>query len=482
MNLQALSRKERETLYNHLQEQSRRKAGVHLLDFTKTTFPKFIPTWLHTSYYQKLNDFAEGRIKKLMVFMPPQHGKSEGSTRRLPAYLLGKRPDAKVAIISYNASKSRKFNREIQRIIDDPLYTSIFPATTLSNGADGFARTNDEFEIVGHTGGLKSVGVEGPLTGEAVDILIMDDLYKDAMSAWSPTVRENVSDWYSTVAETRLHNDSQQLIVFTRWHPQDLAGELLEVQQDWDVVVYPAIKLGDPTPEDPREAGAPLFPEKHNLEKLLAIRERNPLVFDSLYQQDPQPKEGLLYSAFKTYQTIPASRKKMRKAYIDTADTGADHLCSIAYEETEQGMYVLDVYYTKASMETTEPQTARQLHTNNVAVAKVESNNGGRGFARNLESQLRLLGNNHTKIKWFHQSENKQVRIFTRSAEVTNLIHFPENWHLRWPEFYKHVTSYKATGGNAHDDAEDVLTGMVENYGKEINRITVDQLANYLGR
>lgn len=479
MNLQALSRKERETLYNQLQEQVRRKASSHLLDFTKATFPKFIPTWFHTSYYQKLNDFAAGRIRKLAVFMPPQHGKSEGSTRRLPAYILGKRPDAKVAIVSYNASKARKFNREIQRIIDEPLYQSIFDGITLSNGADGHARTNDEFEIVGRAGGLKSVGVEGPLTGEAVDILIMDDLYKDAMSAWSPTVRENVSDWYSTVAETRLHNDSQQLIVFTRWHPQDLAGELLESQKDWEVVVYPAIKVGEPTEEDPREAGEPLFPDKHNLEKLLAIRERNPLVFDSLYQQDPQPKEGLLYSAFKTYQEIPASKRKMRKAYIDTADTGADYLCSIAYEETELGMYVLDVYYTKASMETTEPGCARQLNANGVKVAKVESNNGGRGFARNLESQLRLLKNFTTQIKWFHQSENKQVRIFTRSAEVTNLIYFPEGWEQRWPDFYKHVVSYKATGGNAHDDAEDVLTGMVEDFGKATHGLTGEQLRGY---
>ena len=121
------------------------------------------------------------------------------------------------------------------------------------------------------------MGVGGALTGEPVDILIMDDIYKDAKTAWSPIVRESVSDWYDTVAETRLHNDSQQLIVFTRWHEDDLAGTLLRQQgvfdaesnpNGWVVVVYQAIKEGAPTKYDPRNEGEPLWAERHNLEKL----------------------------------------------------------------------------------------------------------------------------------------------------------------------------------------------------------------------
>ena len=192
-----------------------------------------------------------------MVFMPPQHGKSEGSTRRLPAYLLGRNPDLRLAVVSYSATKAKKFNREIQRVIDTPEYHAIFPETTLgqSSFADdsgrGYIRTTEECEIVNHVGGFKTVGVGGALTGEPVDILIMDDIYKDAKTAWSPIVRENISDWYDTVAETRLHNDSRQLIVFTRWHEDDLAGKLLREQgvydakdnpNGWVVVVYQAIK------------------------------------------------------------------------------------------------------------------------------------------------------------------------------------------------------------------------------------------------
>ena len=166
---------------------------TNLLQFTYSTMPTFAPAGFHKRYYSILTDFADGKIKKLMVFMPPQHGKSEGSTRRLPAFLLGNNPDTKVAIVSYSAPKARKFNREIQRIIDTEEYRQIFPNTHLNKSnittvAGAWLRNADECEIVGRRGGFKTVGVGGGLTGEAVDVLIMDDIYQNAKSAWSPAV------------------------------------------------------------------------------------------------------------------------------------------------------------------------------------------------------------------------------------------------------------------------------------------------------
>ncbi len=453
------------------------KGRNSLLTFTKATMPTFSPAPFHKRYYAILNDFAEGKIKKLMVFMPPQHGKTEGSTRRLPSYVLGRKPDTKIAVVSYNAPKARKFNREIQRVIDTPEYHEIFPDTCLNASnvttvAGSWLRNADECEIVGHRGGFKTVGVGGPLTGDPVDMLIMDDIYKDAKSAWSPTVRESIEDWYDTVAETRLHNDSQQLIVFTRWHEKDLAGHLLEQQgiydpvtnpDGWVVVIYQAIKMGAPTEYDPREEGQPLWPERHNLEKLLLTKKRNPHVFESLYQQDPKPLQGLMYeNSFKEYDVIPYSKKMVKKAYIDTADEGKDYLCGITYVETETANYILDIIYTQKPMEYTEPKTAELLSKHGIIEAVIESNNGGRGFARAVEKQCRVMGNNLTKIKWFHQSENKNVRIFSNSAAVMNLTYFPKGWEHLFPEFYKAITSYMKVGKNDHDDAPDALTGTVE--------------------
>lgn len=462
---------------NALKERMIRKARKDLLTFTVATMPTFSPAQFHVRYYGVLNDFAEGKIKKLMVFAPPQHGKSEGSTRRLPANVLGKDPNRKIALVSYSAPKARKFNREIQRIIDTHEYHEIFPNTTLNASnvttvAGSWLRNADECEIVGFRGGFKTVGVGGPLTGEPVDMLIMDDIYKDAKTAWSPTVRSSVDDWYDTVADTRLHNESQQLIVFTRWHQDDLAGRLLREEGEyhpitnkngWVLVVYQAIKVGKPTEYDSREDGEALWPDRHNLEKLENTRKRNSHVFESLYQQNPKPVEGLMYEqGFREYEVIPFSKKMIRKNYTDTADTGEDYLCSICYVETESGNYVTDILYTQKPMEFTEPKTAEMLTKNQTQYVIIESNNGGRGFARNVENQCRILNNTKTSFKWFHQTENKAIRIFTKSSDVQNVTYFPKGWDKMWPKFYIDITRYMKVGKNSHDDAPDTLTGTFE--------------------
>ena len=456
-----------------------RRGRESLQGFTACTMPTFEPAGFHKAYYQVLTEFASGKVKKLMVWMPPQHGKSEGSTRRLPAFLMGINPDCRLAIISYSASKARKFNREIQRIIEEPIYAEVFPDTKLGGGTDLYVRNADECEIVGHRGGFKTVGVGGPLTGEPVDILIMDDIYKDAKSAWSPTVRSSIDDWYDSVAETRLHNDSRQLMVFTRWHEDDLAGRLIREQglydetenpNGWVVVKFEAIKTGAPTEYDPRSEGEALWPEKHSLEQLEAIRRRNSYVFGSLYQQNPKPQEGLMYErGFKTYSVIPTTDRRIRKNYTDTADEGSDYLCSIDYVETEIGCFVTDVLFTTKPMEYTEPATAEMLTKDKIEYCLVESNNGGRGFCRNVERNTRLMGNKTTSFKWFHQSENKNVRIFSHSAEVQNMIYMPEGWEHMYPEFYSQVSNYLKAGKNPHDDAPDALTGIIEHMSDAVN-------------
>ena len=471
------TRNDKVKLYKALKERLIRESRSDLLRFTLSTMPTFRPADFHRRYYDVLTKFANKEITKLMVFMPPQHGKSEGSTRRLPSFLLGQDPNARLAVVSYNAPKARKFNREIQRIIDSPEYHEIFPDTCLNASnvttvAGSWLRNADECEIVNHRGGFKTVGVGGALTGEPVDILIMDDIYKDAKSAWSPIVRESISDWYDTVAETRLHNDSQQLIVFTRWHEDDLAGTLLRQEGEYDpidnpdgwvVCTYKAIKEGMPTDYDPRNEGEPLWEERHSLKKLQSIRKRNPQVFESLYQQDPQPRAGLMYeSGFVEYLARPASQYLKRRCYVDTADTGADFLCAIVYDETEFGNYVVDVLYTARPMEYTTTALAKMLTKYGVAECIVEANNGGRIFKNNVERECRTMGNGKTKFTAFHQKENKDTRIYEHSAMVQNLTFMPMGWKNLFPEFAKAICGYLKAGQNEHDDAPDALTGTIE--------------------
>lgn len=149
--------------------------------FAAGVYPFLEFRWFHEAYYRVLEAFAAGRVRRLIVTMPPQHGKSVGASTLLPAYLLGRNPDLRIAIASYSASLASKFNRRVQRIIDSPEYAAFFPETTIKRGArpPEYLRTADEVEIIGHRGGLLSVGREGALTGNRVDCFILDDLYKE---------------------------------------------------------------------------------------------------------------------------------------------------------------------------------------------------------------------------------------------------------------------------------------------------------------
>jgi phage terminase large subunit-like protein len=281
--------------FNAKAELSRRK----FRDFVLYVKKDYSMQWFHELLCDKLEAFYRGEIRKLMVTMPPQHGKSELTTRLFPSYMLGKNPNYKMVVASYSSTMATSFNRDIQRYIDSDEYHEIFPDTVLneSNVAErtkssgGTLRNADIFEIIGHRGFLKSVGRGGALTGTPVDIGLIDDPIKDRQEAMSPTIRENLWSWYQDVFETRLHNDSQQIIILTRWHEEDLAGRLLARDSDWDLVKLEGIKETENL-EDPREIGEALWPEKHSLERLQNVRDKSPLTFNSLYQQTPRPLDG----------------------------------------------------------------------------------------------------------------------------------------------------------------------------------------------
>lgn len=452
-----------------LEELKKRKARQNLLDFTEFTYPKYQANWHHIKYAEKLDEFAQGKIKKLMIFMPPQHGKSELSTRRLPAFMLGRNPELKIAEVAYNKVVASKFNRDVQRIIDSREYQEAFNIH-LGKGRDKYVRNADEFEIVNHTGSLVSVGVGGGLTSRTVDVLIMDDLYKDAMTAWSETVRASTLDWYDTVAKTRLHNDSQQLIVFTRWHEEDLAGTLLRRENDWEVVVYPAIKQGEPTEQDPRQDGEALWGEKHSLKTLEEIRKQNPIVFDSLYQQNPTPKEGLLIPASDTKRFSMAEIKDNPPDTVimaaDTADEGSDSLSTpIAYIYGDK-VYIPDLIFTQDPVESTKPRVALLMDTHNVATAQFESNDIGKIYAQNV----RDIKMGRTHVKWKRTTTNKHTRIIMASGDIKENFYFlkDEEQGEEYKKFFHEFTHYPKNGKVKHDDAIDSLAMIKEMLGRQI--------------
>ena len=279
-----------------------------LAAFVRYTMPDYMMGWLHAEICAELDQFLEdvvaGRSPRLMLTMPPRHGKSELASRRFPAYVLGRYPDMSIISASYSADLSSRMNRDVQRIMDDPVYRLIFPETRLSGknirtiASGSYLRNSDIFEIVGHRGVYRSAGVGGGLTGMGASICILDDVIKDRASADSPTVLQNVWDWYTSTLYTRLAPGGGIILMNTRWSQRDLSGRLLEAEAQgdgdcWRVVNFPAIAETD---EEHRKAGEALHPERYPLDQLLKIKAAvGSRDWASLYQQHPYPDGGTIF-------------------------------------------------------------------------------------------------------------------------------------------------------------------------------------------
>ena len=474
-----------------LQEGARR----NLLHFAEYLSPTFQKTPFHRSYYRVLDMFAKRRIQNLIIQAPPQHGKSQGSSRFLPAFMLGLNPDLQIVICSYAATIANDFNRDVQRLIDNAEYNAVFPDTCLNGSnvvtvANNYLRNSDVFEIVNHSGSLRVVGRGGSLTSKTADVMIFDDLYKDSSEANSPVIREGAWDWYTKVALTRLHNDSQKLIVFTRWHPEDIIGKIVESSKvvvaekwsdfdnipegAWVLVNFEAIKTGAPTEIDARERGEVLWPERHSLERLEAQKAIDPVGFECLYQGNPGNAEGKLYQPFKTWIEKSDWGTYVRSgSYIDVADEGDDFLFGATYDiyrsdnqifnehtkRFEPLLFVLitDVVFTDESTDVTTVTVPRMINANNVQKVWVESNNGGSQFEKVIKKKVRAL------TVPFYQGENKEARIVTNAPFVNQHIIFPFGWETRYPKFYEHLSGFlRKFDANKHDDDADGLTGIYE--------------------
>ena len=290
-----------ERLLELKKEQFRRESAKKFCVFLNYTSPSYSRQWFHTLIANKCQALLEGTLgtNRLMVFCPPQHGKSEVVSRKFPSWALGRNPSLKIVGSSYSAELAQQFSRSIQRTIDSPEYAEVFPNTYLSgklakaDSQRNWLRNADMFETVRYGGFYKAVGVCGSLTGTPADIGIIDDPVKDALEAYSEVYRKRVWDWYTDVFLTRLHNDSKQLLIMTRWHEDDLAGRLLKTEREkWTVITIPAIRETLDDKEDPREIGEALWEERHSAERLLDAKRRSPRTFASLYQQRPTIEGG----------------------------------------------------------------------------------------------------------------------------------------------------------------------------------------------
>ena len=274
-----------------------------LIDFTQRTKPTYRTGWFHREVAEELDRFLQDVIDKksprLIITSPPQHGKSELTSRRLPAFAFGKNPELRIVGTAYSADLAESFCTDIQKIIDTPEYSAIFPASRIlaeNSKSVRDRRASKEFTIVGHEGTYRAVGRGGALTGRPVDCLIVDDPLKDFEEAMSETIRDSSWNWLATVALPRIQEGGGAIVMSTRWHMDDIIGRLQDREKGrWRVVNFPAIAETD---EPHRKTGEPLSVERFSLETLLSIRDGgviNSYQWSALYQQRPSPAGGGIF-------------------------------------------------------------------------------------------------------------------------------------------------------------------------------------------
>jgi len=420
-------------------------------------------------------EICEGKVPKgyiictrLMMNIPPRHGKTY-TLSLFNQWCFGKNNENKVITVTYNETLSSRFSAIVRDGIDATkldkrweIFSDVFPTVKIKQG-DGAKQL---WSLEGSFFSYLGTSFGATITGIGCNIGIIDDPIKNAEEAYNENVLEKQWLWYTDTFLSRLEEDAIQILNFTRWSTKDLCGKLLDSEEasEWYELKMKAYD---------EETGDMLCPEllsfkTYSKRKKLTSAE----IMEANYQQEPVDVQGKLYTTIKTYTELPrddAGRLMYERIinYTDVADEGADFLCSINAIELDGEAYVINILYSEKPMEITEPQTAKMLYDDNVNIAYIESNNGGRGFARNVENNLRYThGSRKTIIEPFYQSANKKSRILSNSTTVMNRVYLPHNWTIRFPEFYKAITTYKAKGKNKHDDAADAITGIAEKIGE----------------
>lgn len=453
------------------------------LDYTRFVFKttkgqKFIVGKHHQIICEALDKVIRGETKRLIINIAPRYGKTELAVKSFIEYGLSLNPASKFLHLSYSDDLVLDSSREIRETLQDETIAPLFGVNIMSKSGKKWYTDKG--------GGLYAVSTGGQVTGFGAGKVDYDDEEKKAIDEFIPyydskfagaividdpikpedalsdNLREKVNQRFETTIRNRVNSRNTPIvIIMQRLHEHDLCGYLMETEPEkWTVISLPCIQI------DRNGKECALWEHKHTLEELHELKDIEPFVFDTQYMQNPMPVEGLMYREFKTYETIPFSKKVIHCNYTDTADTGKDYLCSICYDELPEGNYVTDILYTKKPMEYTEQATAQMVTKQGTEVCFIESNNGGRGFMRNVERITREYGNTKTSFVDFTQTQNKQVRIFIHSNGVNNMLIFPKDWEKRWPEFARSIKSYRKEGGNARDDAPDALTGTFEKRGE----------------
>lgn len=407
-----------------------RQARNSLLDFTEYTNPAYERAQHHAQIAAKLEAVERGEIDRLMIFMPPRHGKSELASKRFPAWCLGRKPTRQIIAASYNSDLANDFGRNVRNIVAEPEFGQVFPGVSLATDSAAANRMNTN-----HGGAYVAAGVGTAVTGRGAHIALIDDPFKDREEADSERRRELVWDWYRSTLYTRLMPGGAIVLIQTRWHEDDLAGRLLEQERDqWDVLELPAIS----------DQGKALWPEWYDETALGRIKATiGPREWSALYQQRPQPDEGTFFKRewFGAWDSLPALRYYGTSDYAVT-DGGGDYTVHRVWGVDHQGnLYRVDGWRGQT---TSDEWIERKLDL--IAKHKPLCWFGEGGVIQKaIEPMLkrRMLERRvHCRLEWLPSVSDKPTRArsfqamaatgrvkFERDADLSEFLVFPAGKH-----------------------------------------------------
>jgi len=415
-------------------------------------------------YEHRLLKASGEPFTKLISNLPPRVGK----TRTLilfSQWCLGKNQSERIITASYNDKLAMRFSRYTRDGIQEPkrfpatiVFSDIFPGVKIQEGHTSI----EEWALEGQFFSYMGTGQGGTLTGQGGTILIIDDPVKDAYTAYNENALDEIWNWYRGTFLSRKEEDVSQnittleIVNMTRWAKNDLCGKILASPAVKDFYVVSLEAMDEPT----GEMLCPDLLSREHYEDLKVLMDDN--IFMSNYHQRPLDVKGKLYGEFLTYTEFPRNVVWDNIiSYTDTADEGDDYNVTISGNVLGDDIYITGVLCSKEAMEITEPCTANFLLSQRIRLAKIESNSGGRGFARAVEKIIQD-NNGISEVVWFHQSENKIARILTNANWIMHHVIMPVNWKDKWSVFYRFITDFQREGKNKHDDCPDALTGLAE--------------------
>jgi hypothetical protein len=402
----------------------------------------------HKLIAEKLQLIEQRKITRLMISMPPRHGKSEEVSKLFPAWYKGRHPDHDVIVSSYAESLAKEFTGAQLDYIQSSEYQDIFPDVKLKK--DSKAKVDFKTTQGGTTIGS---GVGGGITGKGAHLAIIDDPIKNFEEARSETMRDIVDNWYQTTLLTRLEKDGIIILVMTRWHTDDLAGRILAREKKiedgglWDVLTLPAIS----------SEGNALWPEKYEIKALRQIQSAmSPSHWEAIFQQNPVDEVEREFPKLHILN-IPKGNKLSTALYLDPAFGGKCDaaLCGGAILEDEHSEYNGHLFITfgklwRSGIDKTYDNVKKYYERVDARILYFENN-----VAQvSMGPYLRDMG---LRIEGFPNMNDKDLRIVTYIRPVLPYLHFTEDVD---PEFIKQVELFSS--GAKLKDAPDALAGLIK--------------------